>query len=74
MRFYVTTYSSYVFFSFPTLLPKQDFVPPEVVELLQGSKNTLIQELFQLKRNCTQNSDGTRSVSVLPCFNELKYC
>ena len=48
-------------------------MPPEVVELLQGSKNTLIQELFQLKRNCTQDSDGTRTVSVLPRFNDLNY-
>ena len=48
-------------------------MPPEVVELLQGSKNTLIQELFQLKRNCTQDNDSTRTVSVLPCFNELKH-
>ena len=62
----------FFFVSFSTLLPKQDFVPPEVVELLQGSKNTLIQELFQLKRNCTRESDGTRTVKVLPRFNELK--
>ena len=51
-------------------------MPPEVVELLQGSKNALIQELFQLKRNCTQDSDGTRTVSVLPyelkILNNLK--
>ena len=48
-------------------------VPPEVVELLQCSKNTLIQELFQLKRSHIQESDGTRAVSVLRRFNELKY-
>ena len=41
----------------------QDFVPPEVVELLQASKNTLIQQLFQLEGNHTQDSDGTRAVS-----------
>jgi len=43
------------------------------VELLQCSKNTLIQELSQLKRNHIQDSDGTRAVSVLRRFNELKY-
>jgi len=42
---------------FLILLSTQDFVPPEVVELLQRSKNTLIKELFQLKRNQIQDSD-----------------
>ncbi|KAL9980241.1 hypothetical protein ACROYT_G008799 [Oculina patagonica] len=35
----------------------KDFVPPEVVELLQSSKNTLIQELFQMKRSHIQDKD-----------------
>ena len=43
------------------------------MELLQCSKNTLIQELFQMKRNQIKDSEGTRNVSVLRRLNELKY-
>jgi len=50
----------------------KDFVPPEVVELLQRSKNTLIQELFQLKRNHIPDSDGTRADGKLNAKDRSK--
>ena len=63
------TYSRFIFLISNFLLT-QDFVPPEVIELLQSSRNTLIQELFQT-RSHTQDKDARQEVSWSERFTRL---
>lgn len=65
------TYSRFIFLISNFLLT-QDFVPPEVIELLQSSRNTLIQELFQM-RSHTLDKDARQEVSWSERFTRLYY-
>lgn len=51
-------------FSFLSVDAAKDFIPPEIVELLQKSTNTLIQELFRFQEN-QDKGDGKFEVSFL---------
>lgn len=51
-------------FSFLSVDAAKDFIPPEIVELLQKSMNTLIQELFRFQEN-QDKGDGKFEVSFL---------
>jgi len=51
----------------------KDFVPPEVVELLQSSRNPLIQELFQTKRNQENKEAGSQEGGDLSTKNSGKH-
>lgn len=51
-------------FSFLSVDAAKDFIPPEVVELLQKSTNKLIQELFRFQEN-QDKGDGKFEVSFL---------
>ena len=51
-------------FSFLSVDAAKDFIPPEVVELLQKSTNTLMQELFRFQEN-QDKGDGKFEVSFL---------
>ena len=51
-------------FSFLPVDAAKDFIPPEIVELLQKSTNTLIQELSRFQEN-QDKGDGKFEVSFL---------
>ena len=50
-------------FSFLSVDAAKDFIPPEIVELLQKSTNTLIQEVFRFQEN-QDKGDGKFEVSL----------
>ena len=45
----------------------QDFVPPEVIELLQSSTNSLIQELFQARDLILDRAGEQEVISQISC-------
>ena len=45
----------------------QDFVPPEVIELLQSSTNSLIQELFQARDLIPDRASEQEVISLISC-------